>query len=85
MDFPPLSCLLFPTAYFITFERLELRYGYKDDLRTLPRMVMGYGYLHPPLALPPSLGCNSIDIWNLRLELRRKLRQGLRTHFLIVG
>ena len=23
-------------------------------------------------------GCNSIDIWNLRLELRRKLRQGLR-------
>ena len=26
-----------------------------------------------------SLGCNSIDIWNLRLELGRKLRQGLRT------
>ena len=25
------------------------------------------------------LGSNSIDIWNLRLELRRKLRQGLRT------
>ena len=55
MGFPPLSRLLFPTAYFITFERLELRYGYKDDLRTLPRMVMGYGYLQPPLSLPPSL------------------------------
>ena len=26
-----------------------------------------------------TLGCNSIDIWNLRLELGRKLRQGLRT------
>ena len=25
------------------------------------------------------LGCNSIDIWNLRLELRRNLKQGLRT------
>ena len=25
------------------------------------------------------LGCNSMDIWNLRLELGRKLRQGLRT------
>ena len=24
-------------------------------------------------------GCNSIDIWNLRLELGRKLRQGVRT------
>ena len=26
------------------------------------------------------LGCNSIDIWNLRLEVGRKVRQGLRTH-----
>ena len=26
-----------------------------------------------------NLGCNSIDIRNLRLELGRKLRQGLRT------
>ena len=26
-----------------------------------------------------SLGCNSIDIWDLRLELGRKLGQGLRT------
>ena len=26
------------------------------------------------------LGCNSIDIWNLRFELRRKLRQLLRSH-----
>ena len=25
-------------------------------------------------------GGNLIDIWNLRLELRLKLRQGLRTH-----
>ena len=36
-----------------------------------------------------ALGCNSIDIWNLRLELGRKLRQGLRTglgtHFLFWG
>ena len=24
-------------------------------------------------------GCNSIDIWNLRLELGRKLGKGLRT------
>ena len=35
------------------------------------------------------LGCNSIDIWNLRLQLGRKLGQGLRTcletHFLAVG
>ena len=34
-------------------------------------------------------GCNSIDIWNLRLELGCKLRQGLRTclgtRFLAVG
>ena len=34
-------------------------------------------------------GCNSIDIWNLRLELGRKLRQELRTRlgtrFLAVG
>ena len=36
-----------------------------------------------------SLGCNSIDILNLRLELERKLRQGIRkllgTCFLAVG
>ena len=35
------------------------------------------------------LGYNSVDIWNLRLEFGRKLRQGLRTHlgmhFLAVG
>ena len=35
------------------------------------------------------LGCNSIDIRNLRLELGNKLRQGLRMrlgmHFLAVG
>ena len=35
------------------------------------------------------LGCNSIDIWNLRLELGCKLRQGLRTRlgtrFLALG
>ena len=34
-------------------------------------------------------GCNSIDMWNLRLELGRKLRQGSRaclvTCFLAVG
>ena len=34
-------------------------------------------------------GSNLIDIWNLRLELGHKLRQGLRmrleTHFLAVG
>ena len=34
-------------------------------------------------------GCNSIDIWNFRLELGRKLRQELRTclgtYFLAVG
>ena len=29
--------------------------------------------------LAVALGCNSIDIWNLRLELGRKLGQGLRT------
>ena len=35
------------------------------------------------------LGCNSIDIWNLMLEFRHKLRQGLRTclgtRFLAMG
>ena len=34
-------------------------------------------------------GRNSIDIWNLRLGIRQKLRKGLRTHlgthFLAVG
>ena len=37
----------------------------------------------------PDLVCNSIDTLKLRLELGRKLRQGLRTllgtHFLAVG
>ena len=46
---------------------------------------------HPevPLLDEPGLGCNSIDIWNLRLDLGHKLRQGLRTYlgtrFLVVG
>ena len=26
-------------------------------------------------------GCNSIDIWNLRLELRHNLRQGVKDVF----
>ena len=38
---------------------------------------------------PSDQGRNSIDIWNLRLELMHRLRQELRTHlgthFLVVG
>ena len=41
------------------------------------------------IMLQTELGRNSIDIWNLRLELGRKLRQGLKmllgTRFLAVG
>ena len=55
-----------------------------EDALDRPRVGRQAGDEPPlPALLPPDfaagLGCNSIDTWNLRLELRCKLRQRLRT------
>ena len=67
----------------------------KGEPFSLAGRVARVGRLLAPVSPPDILciglnylGCNSIDIWNLRLDLGRKLRCGLRTrlgmHFLAV-
>ena len=65
---------------------LSLRNQHEDNLPDpqllrLDNMLVAEGIM--------GQGCNSIDIWILRLELRHKLGQGIRTHlrtrFLALG